>query len=182
VEELIAQLLKFQPLIAVLVGVASGAWVLRRHYARREHDPRIQFRVGVRLVGHHGKHWVVELLAFMQNRGEVPHRMSALNINLRGLRAGDPMVVDPTRFRGQLPFPHALVPPDGGEQSLMPEVRDNRVMLYPSTSMRYMYVAIVDDSMRFLLIHGTLERVGAEPLRADRVVRVPRLEPHTAAV
>ena len=55
----------------------------------------------------------------------------------------------------------------------MPETADNRVIVYPGTSMRYMYVASVEDSMRFLLIHGFLRRPAAEPLRADRVVRVP---------
>ena len=99
--------------------------------------------------------------------------MSGLSINLRGLRDDDPMTADDKKFRGQLEFPHAIVPPHGGEQSLMPEVRDNRVILYPGTSMRYMYVASVEESMRFLLIHGLLTRPGAEPLRADRVVRVP---------
>jgi hypothetical protein len=177
-EELITQVLRFQPLIAVVVGIISGAWVLRRHYARREHDPRIQFRVNVRFVGHHGDRWVVELLAIVANRGDIPHRMSGLSINLRGLRDSDPMMAHAERFRGQLEFPHAIVPPERGEQSLMPEAIDNRVIVYPGTSMRYMYVTSVEDSMRFLLIHGLLTRPEAEPLGADRVVRVP-LRDHT---
>lgn len=173
VEEFLAQALKFQPLIAVLVGVASGAWVLHRHRTRRENDPRIQFRVSVRFVGHEGKHWVAELLATVANKGEIPHRMTGLTMDLRGFADGDSMETASDRYRGQLPFAHALVPPNGGTISMMPEAKDNKVHVYPGTTMRYAYVTSIPDNMRFVLIHGTLEREGAEPLRADRVVRVP---------
>lgn len=169
-------LAQYQTLIAAVVAVVGGAWALRRHYARREHDPRIQFRVGVRFIGHHQGHWIVELLALVQNRGEVPHRMSGLGVELRGFRDGDPVARGPEAIRGQLPFTHLLVHDDGELLSMMPDRKDARVVIYPGTSMRYMYVTSVEDSMRFLLIHGRLTREDAQALWSDRVVCVPAVE------
>lgn len=169
-------LAQYQTLFAAVIAVVGGAWALRRHHARREHDPRIQFRVGVRFIGHHEGHWIVELLAFVQNRGEVPHRMNGLGIELRGFRDGDPVIHGSEEIRGQLPFSHLLVHADGGLLSMMPDRKDARVVLYPGTSMRYMYVTSVEDSVRFLLIHGRLTREDAQALWADRVVRVPAVE------
>lgn len=174
--QVLAALKDYQILLAALVAMCGGLWALNAHLRRRDHDPRIQFRVYVRFVGHHDKHWIAELLAVAENRGQVPHRMSGLTVNLLGFAAGDDMKCDPSRFGGQLEFGHKLAPPNGGELSLMPEGPDRRVVLYPATSMRYMHVTCVPDTMRFLLIHGTLSRPGAEPLRADRVVRVPAVE------
>jgi hypothetical protein len=181
----LAALKEYQTLLAAIVACASGIWALHAHLRRREHDPRIQFRVYVKLVGHHDRHWVAELLAIVENRGQVPHRMSGLTIDLKGLPAAADYAAPATRtdkagrqlapapFAGQLPFTLKLVPTEGEAISLLPVTSDNRVLVYPGTSMRYMYVTSVPDDLRFLLIHGTLTRPRAEPLRADRVIEVP---------
>lgn len=181
----LAAIKEHQTLLAALVACAGGIWALNAHFRRREHDPRIQFRVHVKLIGHHKGHWVAEMLAVVENRGQVPHRMTGLTVDLKGLPATSDYAAPATQtdgagklvcavpFAGQLPFPRKLVPSEGGSISLLPTGKDSRVMVYPGTSMRYMYVTSVPDDMRFLLIHGTLVRPGAEPLRADRVVEVP---------
>lgn len=189
----LAAIKDYQTLLAAIVACMGGFWALNTHLRRREHDARIQFRVTVRLVGHHDRHWVAEILAVVENRGQVPHRMNGLSVNLKGIRGHDNFHPTATRtdgngrllepvpvFAGQLHFPVRLVPTEGEMISMLPPSPDSRVHVYPGTSMRYMYVTSVPEDLRFLIVHGVLTLPKAEPLRADRVVPV-RLPPSSSS-
>ncbi len=181
---LLAELFGFMkshaPMVTFTVAVLASAGAVFTYVVRREHHPRLQFRVHVEFVGRQDDAWVVEYLAIVKNRGNVPHIMTGLTFDVRGLRNDEPLGRGPPevakRIRGQLFFQDQLVPhdPTRRQESLLPADGPGiNVTLYPGTSLRYAYVDRVPVSYGFILIHGVLIRRRGEALRADRVVQVP---------
>lgn len=160
------------PLLAAIIGAAS---VAATFLVRREHHPRIELRCDVHFVGEHGNGWIVEYLALVENKGQVPHTMQALSFDVRGLRPGDDASAGPEAIRGQAFFAHRIVPKDASLQSesLMPMGPGAHVTIYPGTSMRYMYVDKVPADFAFLLMHAKLKRSQGQPLVSDKVVALP---------
>lgn len=163
----------------ILAALIAGAGTAALFLLRREHHPRIEFRVDVRVAGDFGDAWIVEYLALVENKGQVPHRMEGLSFDVRGLKRGDDLSAGPPAIRGQVFFRRQLAPKDPSlnTESLMPTDPGSHVLLYPATSMRYMYVDHVSKEFRFLLIHGILTRRHGQPIRADRVVSLPSADP-----
>lgn len=183
-DTLLAELMGFLkshgPMVTFAIAVLASAGAVFTYVVRREHHPRLQFRVTVEFVGRQGDAWIVEHLAIVKNRGNVPHVMTGLTFDVRGLRKDEPLGQGPPeiarRIRGQLYFQDQLVPHDPArrQESLLPADGPGiNVTLYPGTSLRYAYVDQVPLYYSFVLIHGVLSRRRGDALRADRVIQVP---------
>lgn len=56
----------------VALGI-GGYWTYRRFIRQRENCPFIEFTVDVHFVGRQGGKWIVELIAYLENKGKVQH-------------------------------------------------------------------------------------------------------------
>ncbi len=79
-----------------------------RRFTQREYAKRLEFLVDVQFVGRQGEEWILELLAFVHNKGLVDHTITRFDFDLRCLRHGEPMVDGGDEIGGQVLFPHLL--------------------------------------------------------------------------
>ncbi len=170
-----------------LVAIAASMAATWLFVMSRRFQPRIGFKVNMDFVRHAGGGWFVDLVAHLENTGEVPVLVESLGINLRGL---DPSTDSPSRFpsshNGQVEFPRLLLPlPDGARSQAT--LRDGRyvalgpshargggagrrarMILEPTCSLDYRFAFHVPDRYELLLLHGILEY--GQPLGLLRAV------------
>lgn len=167
----------FSNVISGLAILVAGSWAFRKYVLRLEDDPRIEFFVDVNFVGLEGDEWVVEILAFIENKGDVPHTIKEIYFGLRALERGKKIELGDDKIHGQAYFSELL-----SETTWMSKAQQEGQfgVLYPGISMRYNYVYKIPPNLSFLLLHGTLtlDAQRAKPLRAvnDKVLAVPTKE------
>lgn len=161
--------LKLIESIVTIVGITvGGGWAFWKFVVHREGHPRIEFSVDVNFVGKQGDEWMVEVLGLMENKGNVPHKMTNLWFDLKYLKKGDDLAEN-ARFGDQIDIKHLLK-----EGSWLPSVDEVYTRLYPGISIRYNFIYKVPADASFLLIHGLLDYgKKGEQTRADRLVKVP---------
>jgi hypothetical protein len=157
--------------IATFLGIIiGGGWALRRYVFRKEAYPRIEMLVDINFIGPHNGQWVIEVLALLHNKGEVPHKIRNLLFEIRFLSKQDEIEDGDDSIGGQLRFGKIVK-----EGSWTPADSSGPMVILPGISLRYSYVYHVPTAIAFVLLHGKMEydRGGIEHLRADRVVKVP---------
>lgn len=168
-------------LVSTTALVLGGMWAFVRFVLHWEIFPRINMSVGVNFVGRVEAGWAVEVIARVTNRGAVPHTITSLDFDLRGLKHGDELVDGPPAIRQQLYFKHEIK-----KKSWITTEKQKHMRLMPGVTLRYNYVTMIPDSYRFLLLHGLLSYGRRRGIvhRADRVIHVPNrdtVQSHPAA-
>lgn len=147
---------------ALAVG---GYWTYSRFIKQREGFAFINFTVDINFVGMQSNWWIVELVAYLENRGKVRHEFSDLSFDLAALYASDPVDVAP-QFGGQALFPRSL--------AAGPWIPDGEYFIEPGLRNKYSYVARVPDAASFLILHGRFSYLDQEARHsAERTVPVP---------
>lgn len=154
-------------LTAISIAIA-GAWVFVRFVWAQERYPNVEFTADINLVGVHGDWIIAELIAYIENKGKVQHKMTKFKFWLDALLDQDPIEVD-QRWGGQVNFPRAIA-----EGSFLPD-GFGPFFVDPGTKAKYSWVARVPFQARFLLLHCRFEYSGRGPTKhtAERSIRVP---------
>jgi len=72
--------------IATVAALAIGGWwALNRYYRQRENRPLIVFSADIEFHAIKDDYWIAELIAYIENKGKVQHRVSKFNFILEGL-------------------------------------------------------------------------------------------------
>ena len=98
----------FSNVISGLAILVAGSWAFRKYVLRLEDDPRIEFFVDVNFVGLEGDEWVVEILGFIENKGDVPHTIKEIYFGLRALERGKEIDLGDDKIHGQAYFSELL--------------------------------------------------------------------------
>jgi hypothetical protein len=122
-----------------------------RRREQREHTPRVDFRVDVRFVGPHQDAWIVEVLAFLDNKGLVKYETRSLKFELRALLKSDLLAVGDESIGFQTEIPHILV-----TGSWLPAARSN-TFIEPGMATKYSYVTSVPENATIVLLHGRVQ-------------------------
>ena len=85
--------------------IVGGIWAYRKFILQQERYPHIETSADVYFIGKHEAYWVIELIAWVENKGTAQHRMSTFEFDLYHLMTEDPLQED-ERFGGQTVFPH----------------------------------------------------------------------------
>ena len=76
-------------LVTIVAIVIGGLWALSRFTREREAIPRLQLEVNVRIISQTSQMLVLELIAFVENKGRVRHKFTRLTYNLAYACFGD---------------------------------------------------------------------------------------------
>ncbi len=158
----------FQSIATIIAVIVGGIWTYRLFVQREKGIPRIEFTVDIAFVGKQGDQWLVELLAFVENKGLVQHTASNFNFDVRCLLESDQIKEGDERIDFQINIPHKLK-----EGSWLPlEWKATRID--PGLKTRYSYVYAIPTSATFVLLHGRFTYANNILHTADKLIYVPR--------
>jgi len=113
--------------------------------------------------------WIVELMAILNNKGKVQHKIETFGFELSAIYSDEPIEVSES-WQGQVDFPHLIE-----KRSYVPKGPRRYFFIGPSVTARYSYVARVPRDATFLILHCTFvyfDRPGSShPM--EKTVRVP---------
>lgn len=161
-----------QSFVTALSLIVGGLWAYRRYVRNEERYPNIEFSADLNFIGKQADWWIVELIATIQNKGKVQHRMSEFRFDLNALYPGDPVDIS-ERWGNQVDFRRPVA-----EGSFLPS-RFGFFFVDPGVTAKYSYVARVPTEAAFLILHcwfnySDPRKVGHT---AERTVQVPNGEP-----
>ncbi|MEJ2363659.1 MAG: hypothetical protein P8075_01955 [Deltaproteobacteria bacterium] len=156
-----------ESIATVIALVLGGLWAYRRFVRQREDYPHIDFRVDLRFVGLHSGSWVVEIIAWLENKGRVQHKISKFTFDLRYLIDSDKLQ-RAEQFGGQILFPHKAA-----KGSWLPQDWEF-TFIDPGIRTHYSYIGTLPAEARIALLHGWFEyQGGREWHSAEKIVPVP---------
>ncbi len=100
--------------IAILIG---GGWTFWRFILLREGNSKIQFNVDLKVIGVHKDKYIVEVIAVVENKGNVRHYVNDFCFDLLYLSDKNDVVEGDERINKQVLFEKTLskrywIPPD----------------------------------------------------------------------
>jgi hypothetical protein len=165
--------------VATVVALAVGGyWTYARFIRQRDDYAFIEFTLDMNFIGQQDGKWIVELIAYLENKGKVQHTFSDLSFDLEALYQGDRVEPNET-YGGQAFFPHQLA-----KRRWIPP---GKYFIESGLRAKYSYVAEVPLEATFLMLHGgftyenqrashTAERTMAVPSAASGPSGTPRNE------
>ena len=134
-----------ESLATVLALGVGGYWTYLRFIKQREDYAFIEFTVDIYFIGKQDGKWIIELIAYLENKGKVQHKFSDLSFDLALLMHGDP--VEPTeKYSGQAFFVH-----EGIRRLWIPA---GSYFIEPGIKAKYSYVAQIPEQATYVMLHG----------------------------
>ena len=135
-----------QSLMTALSLLVGGLWVLWNYVLRQERYPNVEFSADLNFVGKQHTWWIVEIVALVENKGKVQHRMTDFKFDLNALNTGDSIETS-EKWGNQVDFGRAIA-----AGSFLPS-RYQSFFIDPGVKAKYSYVVRVPTTARFLLLH-----------------------------
>ncbi|WP_375158733.1 hypothetical protein [Bradyrhizobium sp. RDT46] len=88
---------------AFIASVVVGLWTLWRFSLSQERYPHIEPSADMSFIGIHGNAWIVELIAYIDNKGFAQHKMQLFTFKLEALEVDENLTK-----HGELRFPKQL--------------------------------------------------------------------------
>lgn len=152
--------------VATVLALCIGAyWTYTRFIKQRENYAFIEFSIDINFVGkQHGK-WIIELIAYLENKGKVQHQFSDLSFDLAFLMHDD-AVESSKKYGGQALFPHEL--------PRCPWIPLGNYFIEPGLKAKYSYVAQIPERATYVMLHGHFTYKDQPAThRAERTLSVP---------
>jgi hypothetical protein len=158
-----------QSVATVLSFIVGGWWVYIKFVRAQEKYPNIEFSADINIIGQQNGFLIVELIAYVENKGKAQHQMQDFNFDLNALFPQDPILPD-QRWGGQIDFPHPIC-----SGSFLP-ARSKFFFVDPGTTAKYSYIAGVPKETSFLILHCRFEYTnrGRTAHTAEKTIRVPK--------
>jgi|GEM_PF-2289566 len=96
------------PIATCLAFFLGGAWAFIIFFRQRENEPRIDFKADIELHKKIGDYWIVELVAYVENKGKIQHKIYNLDFDFSCLAESDKVELNPSH-NNQVFFPCDLV-------------------------------------------------------------------------
>jgi hypothetical protein len=130
--------------------IIGGGWVYLRFIRQEEKFPHIESAAEIKLIGRQGGIWVAEIVAVLENKGKVPHRVATFTFDFNAIHASDVIQTSP-QWRGQVDFSHKIaqgsfLPPDTAF-----------FFIGPGVKARYSWIAKVPGEATMLNLHCTFQ-------------------------
>lgn len=129
---------------AIIVG---GVWVLFLYKRQRENKPHIEFTTDVTFHKKIGAWWIVELIAYVENKGKVVHKFDNFIFELNSINSQDQIDISDT-YGGQVFFPNLLA-----KGSFLP-AHLSYFFIEPGVKGKYSYLTRVPDNAEIILFHA----------------------------
>lgn len=147
--------------------IAAGLWAFYLYRRNRENHPYIEFTADILFHSKIGDYWVVELLAYVENKGKVRHELYNLEFDLYYIAKNDQIKIA-EQFGNQVLFPHYL-----HNGSFLPS-QFRYFFIEPNVKARYSYITRVPVNAELLIFHSWFKYPSKkESHTAEKTVKVP---------
>ena len=133
--------------LSILIG---GCWVFYRFVLQQERFPNINFSTDINVIGQQDDHWIIELIALIENKGKAQHKMDELGFDLNAIFSDD-KVESKEEWGGQVDFPQRLK-----HGSYLPK-HQRYFFIDPGTMAKYSYLTKVPLNTSFLMLHSNFK-------------------------
>ena len=158
-----------QSFATILSMIVGAYWIYGSFLRADERYPNVEFTADINVVGAQNGSLVVELIAFVENKGKAQLKMEGLNFDLNALRRDDP-VMPSEKWGGQVNFPHEMC-----QGSFLPQKYDY-FFVDPGTNAKYSYITRVPDTTTFLMLHCKFVYFGrGKQHSAEKTIQVPEM-------
>jgi hypothetical protein len=157
-----------QAVATTIALVIAGIWAYTKFIYRREKEPRAEFTIDLEFVGIQGNEWLVEVSAYVENKGLVRHPVRNFKVALRYLCATDKVTDGEENIKFQVMFPHSINERIGKRERLLWK----ETHIDPGLRYRNSYVTFLPVEATFVLLHGSFE-YEHERFTAQKVLKVP---------
>ncbi|BDX06507.1 hypothetical protein [Planctobacterium marinum] len=155
--------------LSALVAVLGGLWAVYKFYKRDEHFPRVQFDVDINFIGEKSEQHIIEVVAYLENKGVVPIKLTELEFSLRGLKHDDKLIEGDKSINRQLKLPHKV------KDARWLSDTWNHTFVYPGVRTRYTHVTSIGGEYGFLLVRGLFIYESDEDFHTSaKLVEVPK--------
>lgn len=160
-----------QSIATVISFIIGGIWVYMKYIRQQEKYPHIEFFADINFVGKQQGFWIVELIASIENKGKVQHKINEFGFDLNALYCEDKIDVS-QEWGGQVNFPHLVT-----KGSFLPK-RFGFFFIDPAVKAKYSYVTRVPQEVSFLILHCWFQYADRRNYghTAERSVSVPKYE------
>src|SRR5262245_27024016 len=142
-----------QASVTTIALIVAGVWAYIKFIYRRENVSRAEFTIDLDFVGEQGEYWLVEISAFVENKGSIRHPVKNFKINVRYLLNNDAVVDAGEDLKFQVKIPH----------SINKRIENKERYLYRNTyidpGLRYRnsYVTFIPKTATFVLVLGAFQ-------------------------
>ena len=141
--------------LAIIIG---GIWTYFRFIRHRESCSKVSFDVDVRYIKKINKAWIVELIALIENKSLVRHKIvtSDFTFSLRYLTGEDQLLNEQIgkKETKQLEFPHELELVKDKEKPQWMATEHGYTFIDPGVKQKYSHVVIIPLEARIILLYG----------------------------
>jgi hypothetical protein len=155
-----------QSALTALALFVGGIWAYFKFVLRQEQYPHIETSADINFIGKHEDYWVIELIAWIENKGTAQHKMSEFDFDLYHLLPHD-FLEEKEQFGGQVEFPR---PTKKG--SFLPR-RSKFFFVDPGVKAKYSYITKVPAGGKHAHLPLVVQICGWERIR-------PRCRDHEA--
>jgi len=167
-DECVKLLTVVQSLVTIVAIVVGGIWAYTKFIYRREKDPRAEFSVDLDFIGTQGNSWLVEVSAYVENKGLVRHPVRNFKLRLRYLCDDDQVIDGEANLKFKVLFPHSINERIGNSERFLYE----KTYIDPGLKYRNSYVTSLPLQATFVLLQGNFD-YGTEPFTAQKLLKVP---------
>lgn len=132
--------------ITSLSIIIAGIWAYRRFIVQQERYPHLNFSADINIIGKQNNEWVVELIACIENKGKVPHKMRNFDFNLNAIYKTDTLK-NLDKWGGQVDFEHPIT-----KGSFLPQ-HMSFFFVDPGTEAKYSFITKIPDKASFAILH-----------------------------
>lgn len=140
----------FQSVATPVALIGGGIWAYHRYIVEAANYPHLETSAEIVFIGQQADFWIVELLAILENKGKVQHKIQKFGFDLNALYSGDKAQIS-KKWGGQVNFPHEVA-----KGSLIP--RDFAYFVVgPGVRAKYSHIARVPKTATFVILHCWFE-------------------------
>lgn len=152
------------------IGLVIGAcWVYFRFIRTRENHPKIQFDIDLRLLGRQDEKIIIEVVAILENKGVVRHRVNNFTCDILVLRENKPVIPGDERINYQVLFEKANPAKTGSRDTTrivwIPE-KWYESFVDAGVKQRYTYLAAVSGDAAFIGVYSQFYYKGEDSDRS----------------
>lgn len=134
----------FATTIAIIVG---GIWAYFRFRRQRENHALIDFSVDIVFHSKHKDWWIVEIIAYIENKGKVQHKIDLFEFELASLSSSDNIEIT-EEFGGQVHFPNIIT-----RRSFLPK-KYRYFFVEPGLKNKYSFISRIPADTEVLILHS----------------------------
>ncbi len=135
-----------QAIVTTASIIIAGVWAYNRFIRQQENFPNLVFSADINIIGRQDTEWLVELIAIVENRGKVQHKMENFTFVFDALYK-DEKLNSSKDWRDQIDFPHAIA-----RGTFLPDTM-KYFFVDPGTSAKYSYITKLPAQATFAILH-----------------------------